>query len=343
MCHITVRVDCCVKYQVYVALQNKAQPTSSRTCAPSTLIPKQARLLTGALRMCGIFGYYNYRVSKDRREILAYLFTGLRRLEYRGYDSAGISFDRETVPAPSTKTIPRKSKNLTTSHCSPPETVLHTMVATRVSNAVVIKSPGKVETLMKLAYKELASQGIDLEELFDNHAGIAHTRWATHGPPSAINSHPQVSDTEHGFIVVHNGIITNYKALKAFLVCLTALLPLFISYTLLRCHLHTGAQHRYVSGPLQLQAPVHALQIKKGEVFVSQTDTEIIPKLCNYIYSTSQEDIDFHEVHSILMQAELHIECTIYLSVACFARACLLSHSSWARLHATRQTLQSML
>ena len=39
--------------------------------------------------MCGIFGYYNFRVARDRRAILEFLFTGLRRLEYRGYDSAG--------------------------------------------------------------------------------------------------------------------------------------------------------------------------------------------------------------------------------------------------------------
>jgi glucosamine--fructose-6-phosphate aminotransferase (isomerizing) len=61
-------------------------------------------------------------------------------------------------------------------------------------------------------------QDLDPTKVYRHHVAISHTRWATHGPPSAVNSHPHVSDDDGEFVVVHNGIITNYQALKDILV-----------------------------------------------------------------------------------------------------------------------------
>ena len=59
-------------------------------------------MLLAAAAVCGIFGYYNYHVPRTRKQILDCLLTGLRRLEYRGYDSSGVCIDAQPAVAPAT-------------------------------------------------------------------------------------------------------------------------------------------------------------------------------------------------------------------------------------------------
>ncbi|MCD6018548.1 MAG: glutamine amidotransferase [Bacteroidetes bacterium] len=141
--------------------------------------------------MCGIVGYIG------NRDAFPILIKGLQRLEYRGYDSAGVAM-----------ISPEGSMN-------------------------VYKKKGKVSDLLEFSKDKDKSGNI----------GIGHTRWATHGEPNDINSHPHYSQTRD-LVIIHNGIIENYASIKE------------------------GLQ-------------------KRGHVFMSQTDTEVLIHLI--------EDIRQHE------------------------------------------------
>lgn len=110
--------------------------------------------------MCGIVGYIGHR------DAFPIIIKGLQRLEYRGYDSAGIAlYDGKDI-------------NLS-------------------------KTKGKVEDLKNKA-KEISQKG---------RLGIGHTRWATHGVPNDVNSHPHYSNSGD-LVIIHNGIIENYESIK---------------------------------------------------------------------------------------------------------------------------------
>ncbi|TAE51062.1 MAG: glutamine--fructose-6-phosphate transaminase (isomerizing) [Bacteroidetes bacterium] len=136
--------------------------------------------------MCGIVGYIGYR------EAYPILISGLKRLEYRGYDSAGIALMNGDLS--------------------------------------VYKKKGKVAELERFVGEQSPHASI----------GMGHTRWATHGEPNDVNSHPHLSDSGT-FAIIHNGIIENYSVLKSKL-------------------------------------------ISFGFKFRSETDTEVLAHLIEYIY-----------------------------------------------------------
>jgi glucosamine--fructose-6-phosphate aminotransferase (isomerizing) len=141
--------------------------------------------------MCGIVGYIGKKRASD------VIIKGLKRLEYRGYDSAGIALYNGELE--------------------------------------IKKGKGKVAKLEALITKD------------DNaKIGIGHTRWATHGEPNDINSHPHTSSSGK-LALVHNGIIENYNSLKKVLE-------------------------------------------SKGHTFYSQTDTEVLAKLIEDVYSKNPDD-----------------------------------------------------
>ena len=137
--------------------------------------------------MCGIVGYIG------KQQAYPILIKGLRRLEYRGYDSAGVALINDN------------------------------------NELNVFKTKGKVDNLTEYCSDKDVSGCI----------GIAHTRWATHGEPSARNAHPHYSQS-HNLAIIHNGIIENYADIKAKL-------------------------------------------IDKGVEFKSDTDTEVLVQLVEYI------------------------------------------------------------
>ncbi len=111
--------------------------------------------------MCGIVGYIG------KRDAYSIVIKGLKRLEYRGYDSAGI--------------------------------MLHDGKELKVS-----KTKGKVTDLEEVSQKD---------NNFFGSIGMGHTRWATHGVPNDVNSHPHLSNSGN-LAIIHNGIIENYEPLK---------------------------------------------------------------------------------------------------------------------------------
>jgi glutamine---fructose-6-phosphate transaminase (isomerizing) len=143
--------------------------------------------------MCGIMAYVG------SQEALPIVLDGLRRLEYRGYDSAGVAVvikDRPTPTAAHVSVSARIGRQLDEGTVSADEAKSHISVR---------RAPGKLDNLSQLLGRENGSMR--------GYVAIGHTRWATHGPPTVSNAHPH-ADCHAETVVTHNGIVENYETLK---------------------------------------------------------------------------------------------------------------------------------
>jgi glucosamine--fructose-6-phosphate aminotransferase (isomerizing) len=124
--------------------------------------------------MCGIIGYVG------KKNILDVLINGLKKLEYRGYDSSGIAM------------VEKK-------------------------NILFHRAVGKVDNMVSTLPEKFKKVYDNKHQNDKVYTGVAHTRWATHGKPSEENAHPH-TDCKKEFVIVHNGIIENFVQLKSSLV-----------------------------------------------------------------------------------------------------------------------------
>uniref|UniRef100_A0A672LFK8 glutamine--fructose-6-phosphate transaminase (isomerizing) n=1 Tax=Sinocyclocheilus grahami TaxID=75366 RepID=A0A672LFK8_SINGR len=255
-----------------------------------------------------LVNYLNYRVPRTRRDIFQTLIKGLQRLEYRGYDSAGVAVDGSGKD--------------------------------HAASISLYKKTGKVKALDEEIYKNNA---IDFEAELDTHFGIAHTRWATHGEPSPVNSHPHRSDKNNEFVVIHNGIITNYKELRKYLVSKgyefesetdTEVIPKLIKY------LYDNRENEYVSFSTLVERVIKQLEGAFALVFKSihfpgeavatrRGSPLLIGVRCQYELSTEQ--IPVHYVCSGIVKDGVNIQCTLKTKICLllfFSLSAIIEHTN---------------